>query len=139
MTDVTKDEWYLSLRGEHFNVGPYPSADAAIAAAPEEFRLAPGRAFHVGKRGPAPHIWIDAESILDDLRTDMADQVGSDLATEEFDADQAQYDELGEALNRALREWMDRHGLHLRCWTIEDKQRHVYEPVAEPAPARGGV
>jgi hypothetical protein len=122
---MTEEVWYLSRDEETFNDGPYPTREAAIAAAPDE-GFDPGDSLWVGRAVPASSL-LSAANVVQMLNDHAYDDGpegndGYEVSTE------AQ-----EELDAMLRAWADKHNIKPTWWGIEDVSHHVVPLERTPA------
>lgn len=139
-----KAEWVIGLYEDHFNCDDtYPSKEEAIKAGREELMNAEpynlesyasySEVFHddidddiicffVGRiTSPCPKVYAD--DIIQDL-TDRAYAIYGEYA-EGFleDVNSKQKEELEHNINKVIQNWLDKHGLNINAFLVEDVEQ----------------
>lgn len=139
-----KAEWVVGLDEDHFNCDDtYPSKEEAIKAGQEELMNAEpynpesytsySEVFHddidddimcffVGRiTSPYPRVYAD--DVIQDL-TDRAYAIYGEYA-ESFleDVNSKQKEELEHNINKVIQNWLDKHGLNINAFLVEDVEQ----------------
>ena len=139
-----KAEWVVGLDEDHFNCDDtYPSKEEAIKAGREELMNAEpyniesytsySEVFHddidddimcffVGRiTSPYPRVYAD--DVIQDL-TDRAYAIYGEYA-ESFleDVNSKQKEELERAINKVIQRWIDKHGLNINAFLVENVEQ----------------
>ena len=139
-----KAEWVVGLDEDHFNCDDtYPSKEEAIKAGREELMNAEPyniesytsysevfhddidddiMCFYIGRiTSPCPKVYAD--DIIQDL-TDRAYAIYGEYA-ESFleDVNSKQKEELERAINKVIQRWIDKHGLNINAFLVEDVEQ----------------
>lgn len=124
--------WYWSTTEESFGRdGPFDSRAEAVADAERELlgQGRPGTRFWTcRRRDPKPDDFaVHGDYVVEQLGLDAYDRAG-EWAEGWPDVTEAEEAELGEALTKVMREWLQRHSLMGTWWEAVDLEQHTVPP-----------
>lgn len=132
-----KEEWVVSLDGENYNgYMTYPTKKAAIEAGRKEFAsvkkcqysevfdgyIGDDKFFYAGRiTSPCPKVYAD--DIIQDL-IDRAYAIYGEYAEGFLEGvDNDEKEKLECAVNNVIQSWIDKHGLNINAFLVEDVEQ----------------
>lgn len=123
--------WLISFDADNFlDADEFDTKEAAIKGGRRAFG---GKRFYIGERGDdcvTPS--FSGEDVIEQLRGKLGDEVGTEVAWEQFDCTREQERELGEAVDAAIAAWVIKHDLAPTCYPVQDVERIDEEERPEP-------
>lgn len=121
------DKWAYSTDGDQY-VGEFEHWHEAASEGLDE---SSGDVVWVGRCEPPtdPENYIDADFLMDHIR--CQDEYNHEWAEDWPGATQAQMDELTDAVRHVIAEWIDRHGLAPKFFSIPDPIRVTRDQVED--------